>query len=560
MTFPQRRHALLFVAGAVLAILLWAVFVRGPRTHVEHLHARLRTTCQLEELVGEPRWFPSRGAWADLLRGRGLLVLGRTAGVHSLCFVSLRLTPAGTVAGTVRHEAIAVVESGRPPSLVETDEGHVGFWVQERSLLVELDLSSALPFRRRWLRPGIRSDWAAARTASVLPAREAAVTEPALKETRSEASLVLHSDFRFLRAVALGSFVTPEESRFGGLTDLLVAWEVPGAEVKLAEKARSGTLSMCISAERDLLLAWSVGPTAAEFAVPCDSVRSWPSDGFLLVGPDGYRLGHPAMTLAHTPEEGGARRWAGLRARRPGAAPPFLTLLPLADAPVADSASADAFAHGTVERLGALVRVTRVFMPRLSVEALPAEREFIGARVRPTGQAATSGRLAMSLGVRSYLKPKGLFWNARVVQPFAEDAMGLVVDGRSVAMFNGRKEWPSLAAVIELTPVAREAVLVPRAVRARGSMRARGALCIEGDTLWIAETQFDSDEATGKVLLDLGCREVVALERGSQHPFWLETAATQGPFETSALIFGDGPPERRPALPDWLMGGADPSP
>ena len=53
--------------------------------------------------------------------------------------------------------------------------------------------------------------------------------------------------------------------------------------------------------------------------------------------------------------------------------------------------------------------------------------------------------------------------------------------------------------------------------RGRGALRRRAVACMRADgTLLVADARFDSAKAASKVLLELGCREVVALDRGRQ--------------------------------------------
>jgi hypothetical protein len=96
----------------------------------------------------------------------------------------------------------------------------------------------------------------------------------------------------------------------------------------------------------------------------------------------------------------------------------------------------------------------------------------------------------------------------------------------------------------------------------RGPLRLRGALCTTdaGRTL-IASARHDSSDGIAAALLRIGCKRVVELDRGSQHPAFLHRTGSSTPplagYETSVL-YAIG----RPMLPRafrWKAEGAIPS-
>ncbi|MEJ7730331.1 MAG: hypothetical protein WKG00_14075 [Polyangiaceae bacterium] len=70
-------------------------------------------------------------------------------------------------------------------------------------------------------------------------------------------------------------------------------------------------------------------------------------------------------------------------------------------------------------------------------------------------------------------------------------------------------------------------------------MRARAAICSLDGTFLVATTTFDSDEATTEALLEVGCRRVLALDRGGHQAAFLHRAGTATPpatrYEVTAL-------------------------
>jgi hypothetical protein len=96
----------------------------------------------------------------------------------------------------------------------------------------------------------------------------------------------------------------------------------------------------------------------------------------------------------------------------------------------------------------------------------------------------------------------------------------------------------------------------------RGPMRLRGAMCTtDGGRVLIARARHDSSDGLASALLRIGCKRVVELDRGSQHPAFMHRTGSPTPplasYETSVL-YAIG----RPMLPyafRWKAEGAIPS-
>ena len=92
---------------------------------------------------------------------------------------------------------------------------------------------------------------------------------------------------------------------------------------------------------------------------------------------------------------------------------------------------------------------------------------------------------------------------------------------------------------VQLPLLAKDGEVDPRAAD-RGGTRARGALCVTSTgRIMIATARHDSSDPLAATLVELGCKEVVALDRGSRHPAFVHRAGTpEAPlssYETSAL-------------------------
>src|SRR5262249_48675469 len=104
-------------------------------------------------------------------------------------------------------------------------------------------------------------------------------------------------------------------------------------------------------------------------------------------------------------------------------------------------------------------------------------------------------------------------------------------------------ELPLMAEGGKLRPEASE----PRA------MLPRAAACVLDDgTFVVATTTFDTDEPNAKALVELGCRRVGALHRGSHFAASLHRAGTDTPLEKryeSTTLYAFDEPMRGRAAP-----------
>jgi hypothetical protein len=111
---------------------------------------------------------------------------------------------------------------------------------------------------------------------------------------------------------------------------------------------------------------------------------------------------------------------------------------------------------------------------------------------------------------------------------------------------------------VQLPLLADDGKLTEAAVE-HGSMRVRGALCaLPSGRVVIATARHDSSDSIAAALIKVGCTRVVELDRGSQHPAFVQRAGSTTPplasYETSVL-YALG----RPMLPHafrWKADGA----
>jgi hypothetical protein len=112
-------------------------------------------------------------------------------------------------------------------------------------------------------------------------------------------------------------------------------------------------------------------------------------------------------------------------------------------------------------------------------------------------------------------------------------------------------------AAVQLPLLARDGEVDARASD-RGGTRLRGALCVApAGRVFVAVARHDSSDPLAATLVELGCRTVVALDRGSRHAAFVHRAATpEAPlssYETSVLYA-----VARPMTPHAFRYGADP--
>jgi hypothetical protein len=147
---------------------------------------------------------------------------------------------------------------------------------------------------------------------------------------------------------------------------------------------------------------------------------------------------------------------------------------------------------------------------------------------------------AIGLGASRRRAPRGLATDGLIGFPFRPESGALLLADRTrpELLHSDAVVVPPGADATELPLTADEGKLRPEG-REVGSMRPRAAICSLDGTFLVATTTFDSDEATTEALLELGCRRVLALDRGGHQPTFLHRAATSTPpatrYEVTAL-------------------------
>jgi hypothetical protein len=147
---------------------------------------------------------------------------------------------------------------------------------------------------------------------------------------------------------------------------------------------------------------------------------------------------------------------------------------------------------------------------------------------------------AIGLGASRRRAPRGLATDGLTGFPFRPESGALLLSERTrpALLHSDDLTVPSGADATELPLTADDGKLRPEG-REVGSMRARAAICDLDGTFLVATTTFDSDEATTEGLLELGCRRVLALDRGGHQPAFLHRAGTATPpatrYEVTAL-------------------------
>lgn len=92
----------------------------------------------------------------------------------------------------------------------------------------------------------------------------------------------------------------------------------------------------------------------------------------------------------------------------------------------------------------------------------------------------------------------------------------------------------------------------------RGGTRIRGALCVTSTgRILVATARHDSSDPLAAILVEQGCKDVVALDRGSRHPAFVHRAGTsEAPLNTyeTSVLYAVG----RPMTPYAFRYGAEP--
>ncbi len=162
--------------------------------------------------------------------------------------------------------------------------------------------------------------------------------------------------------------------------------------------------------------------------------------------------------------------------------------------------------------------------------------------------ATTGVRPGLAFGTQPVLPPRPGFATVAVTK---SKQLIVSLDPPSTEQL-ASAQLPILAKDGKLTPAARET----------GSMRRRGAMCVTANgRIMVAIARHDTSDTLADALLRAGCKTVVELDRGSQHPAFVHRAETETPpmtgYETTVLYaLGQ---QMRPFAFRWKASGAAPS-
>ncbi|NUO47957.1 MAG: hypothetical protein HOV80_03780 [Polyangiaceae bacterium] len=144
-------------------------------------------------------------------------------------------------------------------------------------------------------------------------------------------------------------------------------------------------------------------------------------------------------------------------------------------------------------------------------------------------------KLSIGLGVGKRRSPRGLRIDGSTGHRFRnEGGLLLIAPGKISLLGTDRPASEPQDDGTELPVTVEDGELTTDA-RKRGPRQLRADLCVLPGGAFLAQATFDSHEATSTVLRDLGCRLVLALDRGSDRESWMSTEKP-GPFETTALV------------------------
>ncbi|MEN9577559.1 MAG: hypothetical protein RJA70_568 [Pseudomonadota bacterium] len=169
--------------------------------------------------------------------------------------------------------------------------------------------------------------------------------------------------------------------------------------------------------------------------------------------------------------------------------------------------------------------------PRRALNDVDAERELLALTL---GHATLSARYGLAFGESATL-PLRDEDATLLLGPSAE--IGVVPAGEELRVVAGQTavQLPSLLSAGEVTTRGQQ----------RGPFRRRGALCVADDgRIYVAMATNDSSDVLALALGSLGCRDVVELDRGSNHEVTLTRAGT--PSRSSQLL----PPPEQPGASD----------
>ncbi|NUP06645.1 MAG: hypothetical protein HOW73_11375 [Polyangiaceae bacterium] len=302
------------------------------------------------------------------------------------------------------------------------------------------------------------------------------------------------------------------------------------------DAGRAGRHVWCVTSGGHLAAAWTTGEDDPARLLPPTCVRTASAAGAFELASWGQ-----AVDLAEHPDR--SLIVATARSREPAVSPPRDTKWE----PAASGQPAPAFLPAihtvTAQVLGADVTVFHVDPSRFEwrIVAGTEERSHRHGGAFPTALPADErdrARIAIGLGVAKRRGPRGLRIDGSTGHPFQlNDA--LLVAGPTLGVASARDVDPESVAddVAELPMSVLDGQLASLA-RERGPRQVRVDLCVKGEGMLLAQSEFDSHEANATVLGQLGCERALVLDRGAEHPGFVVTddGRAGGPFEDTALI------------------------
>jgi hypothetical protein len=354
-----------------------------------------------------------------------------------------------------------------------------------------------------------------------------------------------------LDALVDGDTVNPAHRNVWG-------WQIAG-ESSLTERT-----ALCLTRSRHVYYAWgrditgeglgrALKQAGCDYAIHLDMNPRHCGFVFMHAGPgepgDGrYRLADPGMSINPSRyylgsdkdffyvmvrdlavENGSGEAWDS----SPGAQPPPSWLPSI---------------HESSRDVGELsIRVVEFDEGRVdwTVRAGSQEPSVSGAPSKRVGlETELEGRVvaAVGLGHTTDALRYGLAFDGRPSLELRKTYATLVLSpGASPRVFLPG-DRPKLAAnedAVQLPLLAKDGEVDARASD-RGGTRVRGAMCVDSARrVLVATGRHDSSDPLAAALIELGCRTVVALDRGSRHPAFVHRAGTSeaplSEYETSVL-------------------------
>jgi hypothetical protein len=326
---------------------------------------------------------------------------------------------------------------------------------------------------------------------------------------------------------------------------------------QLSGSAGGGPASLCVTSGGHWAMSWGDAPLPTDCSVIARGNGGvgevWLGDGALDRWRAGHGVGFPTLIAYRRADPRVEALGANDVARR--IAVSSGQWQPIGDAQAEPTWLSSALASRTTV-LGTDVDISSVDVGRFEWRLVAGERErahrFHGEfPVRIGPDDAARARLALGLANGKRRGPRGLRIGGSTGLGF-RGKEGLLVVGPSGLSILSAQRTPA-EPVLDGTelPLSVEGGTLMSAARERGPRQLRADICLLDEThLLVAESVFDSHEASATALVALGCARVLALDRGTEHPAWhlAGPAAAAGPFETTALV----------ALSRPLIGGATP--